>query len=278
MNRFFRYLRRSRFISSPAWFVGFLVAVLLALVVFGLNSLMSEVRPGSAWGLTYGWIAASLMVGAALYGMRRRMLAVNLGRSQMWVQFHVYGGALFMLLVLMHSAFKVPSGQLAWWLWALSLWVTISGIVGVLLQKWIPRLLASGLAVEVVYERIPELVNQIRAKAEELLDSCTDAVRDFYSKSVAPSLVAPQPRIMYYFDITGGIHSRIKEFRYIGQFLSGQDKKALDELESMYKTKLELDAHYTLQKALRWWLYLHVPVSIVLVLLLVLHVYAVVFY
>lgn len=278
MNQFVRYLRRSRLISSPVWFIGFLGTCLVALIVYVLNSLMSEVRPGNAWGLVYGWTAASLMIGAALYGIRRRMLKMSVGRTQLWVQFHIYGGALFMLLVLMHSSFKVPSGQLAWWLWTLSLWVTISGIVGVMLQKWIPRLLTSGLAVEVVYERIPELVNQIRTKAEEQLDSCTDAVRDFYSKRIAQSLVAPQPRIMYYFDITGGIHSRIKEFRYMGQFLSGQDKKALDELESMYKTKLELDAHYTLQKALRWWLYLHVPVSIVLVLLLVLHVYAVIFY
>jgi cytochrome b subunit of formate dehydrogenase len=39
-----------------------------------------------------------------------------------------------------------------------------------------------------------------------------------------------------------------------------------------------LDAHYTLQKALRWWLYLHVPASLMLVLLVGLHVYAVIYY
>ena len=55
-------------------------------------------------------------------------------------------------------------------------------------------------------------------------------------------------------------------------------QRKLDDLQAMYKTKLEIDAHYTLQKALRWWLYLHVPVSIVLIVLLALHIFAVVYY
>ena len=240
--------------------------------------MLSELDSGNPWGLTYGWAAAFFLIGAALYGIRRRMLNYDIGRSHTWVQFHVYGGVLFLLLVFMHSGFRLPSGTLTWWVWLLSIWITLSGIAGVALQKWIPKMLSSGLAIEVVYERIPELVNQISESAERLLESCTEPVQVFYEKNLAAALMTPQPRLIYYLDITGGIQSRIRQFQYLRRFLSSEEKDTLDRLESMYKTKLELDAHYTLQKALRWWLYMHVPVSLILLVLVALHLYAVTYY
>ena len=44
------------------------------------------------------------------------------------------------------------------------------------------------------------------------------------------------------------------------------------------RTKLEIDAHYTLQQALRWWLYAHLPASFVLLVFILLHLYTVLFY
>ena len=267
-----------RWVRSPEWLLGFAALVVLALIAFLLNMLFSEVSPGSVWGLTYGTLAALLMVGAALYGVRRRKPRLHTGRSYTWVQFHVYGGMFFLLLVFMHSGFHVPSGGVTWWLWFLSIWIVVSGLIGVGLQKWIPRILTSGLTVEVVYERIPDLVRQVRDRAEEVVLAATDPVRDFYQKNVAGALVAPRTRLIYYFDITGGSQMQARQFEYLRRVLSSDDQKNLDQLESIYKTKLELDAHYTLQKALRWWLYAHVPVSLMLLVLLAVHLYSVFYY
>jgi hypothetical protein len=159
-----------------------------------------------------------------------------------------------------------------------SLWVTISGLIGVALQQWLPKILTSGLSVEAVYERIPDLIAQIRARAEKLVETCTDPVQEFYRKNIAIALAAPQPKMIYYLDITGGIQSRTRQFEYLRRVLAADEQAKLDRIESMFKTKLELDAHYTLQKALRWWLYTHVPLSIVLLLLVGLHLYAVWYY
>ena len=52
----------------------------------------------------------------------------------------------------------------------------------------------------------------------------------------------------------------------------------LGELQQLYRAKLELDAHYTLQHVLRGWLVLHVPVSLVLLVLVGLHVFTVLYY
>ena len=271
-----------RFADVPKHWNAWLLASAGCLAVFLVNVAFFRFDAGNLWGIAYGTLAALFMIGAALFGARRRMMARaakrKLGRSRAWLQFHLYGGALAMLLVLMHTGFRIPSGAQNCWLWALSLWVTGSGLLGVALQKIIPRMLASGLEIEVVYERIPELVRQLRARAEAVIADSTAPVKEYYFKNLAPSLIAPEARLVYYIDITGGLQSRLRQFSYLRNVLAADEQRALDALEDMYRTKLELDAHFTLQKALRWWLYLHVPASLVLLALLAVHLFSVIYY
>lgn len=271
-----------KLVQSPSWAAAFIAATVVCLLVYLINVIVSEVNPGNAWGLSYGAAAAVLMLGAAFYGIRRRKMRTasrhKWGKAQSWVQFHIYGGAVFLLLVFMHSGFGLPNGALFWWLWILSVWVTISGILGVVLQKWLPRILASALSIEVVYERIPELIQSIKKNADSLAANCSQPIKDFYRKKIAPSLTAPRSRLIYYVDITGGIQRRLRQFDFLKTLLSGIEREKLIELELMYKSKLEIDAHYTLQKALKTWLYLHLPASIALLVLVVIHLFAAFYY
>ncbi len=277
-----KLLNLAKWVESPAWFRRFAIAFTLCWLAYLLNAVIAELRPYNVWGLTYGTLAALLMLGAAFLGVRRRMnktaLTYRLGKAQAWLQFHLYGSTLCLLLVFMHTGFRVPHGVLTWWLWLLSIWVTVSGIFGVFLQKWIPKLLASGLAMEVLYERIPELVVEIRERANALMQDATDTLQEFYRNHVAYAFATPQARWIYYVDITGGVQARLKRFEYVRSLLTSQEKEKLHQLEACYKAKLEIDAHYTLQRALRWWMFLHVPASLVLLILLGLHVFAVLYY
>jgi hypothetical protein len=268
----------NRWVQSPRWFWGFWIAVGVCLAVYAVNAVVGRTHPSTVWGLGYGIAAAVLFVSVFAYALRRRTMRFRPGRTWYYLQGHVYGGALFLLFVLMHTGFRAPHGVLTWWLWLLSLWVVGSGLFGVVLQKWIPMLLNSGLSIEVHYDRIPDLTADLRQRAETLATSCDYAVREFYRKTLAPALAAPQARLIYYFDITGGAEARAEQFEYLRALLPDDEQDKLDTLQAMYKTKLEIDAHYTLQKALRTWLYLHVPVSIVLIVLLALHIFAVVYY
>lgn len=274
--------RLKKWVASPRWFRRFVVASILCAAVYLANSFFSEIRASNNWGLAYGIAATVLMVAAALLGVRRRMsriaLTFRLGTAQTWQQAHLYGGALFLVLMFMHSGFRLPTGMLNWWMWILSIWVTVSGLFGVLLQKWVPKILASGLANEVLYERIPELVVEIRRTAEALAQSCSDPLRDFYTKQLAVAFSAPQRRWIYYLDITGGAHQRLKQLDYLRNVLSLDDRDKLGKLESLFKAKLELDAHFTLQKMLRWWLYLHVPASIILLILVGFHIFTILYF
>lgn len=268
----------NKWVQYPRWLMAFLISVGVCILAYAANAYISEINPGNWWGMVYGIAASLLMLGDVLYAVKRRLLRLKLGTSCEWVQFHIYGGTLAGILVLMHSGFKLPVGLMNWSLWGLSLWVTISGLFGVFLQRWIPKVLSSGLSIEAVYERIPELVSQIRERAEKVVDECTETVKDFYKTNVAAVLVAPQAKAVYYVDVTGGIQTQLRQFEYVRKVLTAEEKEKLDTLEAMYRAKLELDAHYTLQRPLRWWLYTHVPASLVLVLLVALHIYAVIVY
>jgi CRP-like cAMP-binding protein/Fe-S-cluster-containing hydrogenase component 2 len=274
--------RLFKFAQSPGWATAFVAATIACLLAYLTNLIVAEVNPGNVWGLSYGSAAAALMLGAAFYGVRRRKMKSasrqKWGKAQSWVQFHIYGGAIFMLLVLMHSGFRLPNGALFWWLWILSVWVTISGMVGVVLQKWLPRILASALSIEVVYERIPELIQAIRKNADNLATNCSLPVKDFYRKKIATSLTAPTSRLIYFVDITGGIQRRLRQFDFLKTLLPSIEREKLLELELIYKSKLEIDAHYTLQKALKVWLYLHLPASVVLLVLVAIHLFAAFYY
>jgi len=264
------------------WLRAFVVALSVCALMFLLNVLLGKVRSANAWGLSYGVAAALLMLGAALLGVRRRTMRfssrLGLLSSRTWLLSHVYGGALFLVLVLMHSGFDLPKGTLTWCLWVLSIWTVLSGLFGLLLQKWIPRVLSSGLSVEVLYDRIPELVDNLRERAEKLVATCGEPIQALYSRSVAPVLAGPNRRTIYYVDITGGYRLPKSEFQFLRNLLGEDERLKLGELQTLLETKLEIDAHYTLQSALRWWLRLHLPPSFLLVALLVVHVWTVIYY
>ena len=256
----------------------FLFATAAAAVAFAANVVLAEVHAGNLWSLAYGAAAAALLLLAAAYGLRRRMMRVasrtRLGGAAGWLALHLWGGALFLLLMLMHSGFRVPSGAITGWLWALSWWTVASGIAGRLLQRWLPRMLASGLATEVLYERIPQLVEEIAGRAAELAAEGHQSIAALH-QSLEPELAHPRRRWLFFFDITAGRESRAGDFRHLRRLLAGDEREGLDRLEELYRTKLEIDAHYTLQQALRLWLYLHVPTAVLLVALLAAHLYSV---
>ncbi len=268
--------------EAARWQWTFITLVAVCLILFGVNLALWDVHPGSWLGMSYGTFATVFMIGAALFGARRRTMRFasrrGLGKSRSWLYFHLYGGALFLLLVLMHSGFRLPVGALNWWIWILSVWTVLSGLLGLGLQKWIPRVLASGLSVEVNYDRIPELADEIRQRAETLAATCDDSVRALFQKKVAPTLAAPKRNLIFFLDPTGGIQARLKPFHYLEGRLPTAERQKLLELERLYRAKLEIDAHYTLQRALRGWLYLHAPLSLVLVALVALHIFTVLYY
>ena len=183
-----------------------------------------------------------------------------------------------MLVVLIHSGFHAYGGALNLALWTTSIWMTLSGLLGLWVQWWIPRVITSGLSDEVHFDRIPELVTALATAAEKLVASSGDPIQTFYRSRLAPMFAAPQPSFAYYVDVSGGQRRRTKEFEFLARGLEDDERVKLRRLESMFHAKMELDAHASLQRGLRTWLMLHVPATIALLLLVIVHIFLVLRY
>ena len=264
--------------ASAGWWRLFLAGGVLCAAAPALR--LAPGFPGGdrVWTTGYGIAAAVLLAVALAYGARRRMPRRGPFALHQWVQAHVYGGTLYLVLLALHGGARMPDGVLSWGLWVSSLWVVATGLLGVFIQKWIPPALTSGLATEVHHDRIPELVAAVREEVEFLVAASGDSVRRFHETNLKPALAGPRATLTYLFDVTGGIQSRMRRFDYQKRLLEGDDVRRLERLRILMRTKLEMDAHYTLQKALRWWLYLHVPAAGLLTALVAVHVFAVVYY
>jgi hypothetical protein len=267
-----------RWVQRPDWLLAFLASAILLGALAALQASLGELRAGSPSGIAYGVAGTLLMLAATLLGVRRRTMRWSFGRTQDWVQLHVYGGTMFLPLVLLHTGFHWPRETLTTWLLGLSIWVATSGVLGVVLRKWIPRLLSSGLSIEVLYERIPELSLELAERAREVAKAASPAVRDTYRRHVAPLLGVPRFRPIFFLDITGGIARRVRVFELLRSRLSADELARLDRLEGLVRSQLELDAHWTLQRPLRLWLLAHVPVSLVLIALVGAHIFSVLYY
>ena len=273
-----RRLGAPRTVKSVVWWRVFLGGVGVCLAAPVVELVFGAPGGAAAWTVGYGAAAATLLVGAVAYAGRRRAPRRGPGASYHWLQFHVYGGTLFLVLVVLHAGPRLPDAALGWGLWATGIWVVVTGLVGVFIQKWVPTALSSGLTTEVHYDRIPELVAHVRRKVEDLVGVADESVRSFYQTNLASALAGPETRLIYFVDITGGIQTRMRHLDHLQQFLGDADRRTVDELRTLLRTKLEMDAQYTLQKALRWWLYAHAPVALALMVLVAFHVFAVWYY
>jgi len=177
--------------KKPIWLKSSVVAATALVALYVAIAWSRPWQPGRFWGLTYGTIAALLFLNAGLYPLRRRLGARPLANVQQWLQLHVYGTTIAMLLVLIHMGFRWPGGMFGWWLFGLSLWTTLTGMLGVFLQKWVPVTIAKNLKVEALYVRIPGLMEKLAADAATLAAASGDALRRVYESDVRVLLAAP---------------------------------------------------------------------------------------
>ena len=257
------------------WFRAFLMASVASLVVYLFWAWWAPWTPGRFGGLTFGTLAALLFVVDALYPFRRRWNAWPFGTVQRWLQFHVYGGALACLSVLIHVGFRLPNGLFGWWLLLLTLWVTVSGLAGVYLQKRIPLVLANNLEVEAIYDRIPELSARLQLEADKLLTGAPDLLQRFYSTNTRPMLVSLAPAWSYLVDFRAERERRLAPFKDVLTYLGEADRLRLADLQGIVTEKFELDVQYSLQRILRAWVPLHAVPAMILMGLLVVHIAAV---
>ena len=242
------------------------------LLLSALGTWLWAFSPKRGLGLGFGIVAALAFAFEMAYPAGRARPG-PLRTAKTWLQAHVYLGVVAFLAVLAHTGFSWPHGGMGLWLLGLSFWTTATGLVGVWLQKWIPSAMAQGLKIEALYERIPALVDGLRAEADALVSGAGEPLESFYAREIRPQLEKPDPSWSYLLDVRSGRDRKLTPCGRIREFVPAEERDRLSDLVSILIEKLELDAQYRLQWLLRGWLLIHVPPAGLLMGLLLIHVF-----
>jgi len=258
---------------------------------------------GGSWvGMGFGIFAFLLMLFVGLLGLRRCFPALRIGRPETWMRGHLWLGVLTVPFVLFHAGFQF-GGTLTTVLMVLLILVTLSGILGVLLQQILPRVMTARVTMETIYDQIEHVLAQLLAEADELVSSVAGPVlpsgspvpaaagaggaaapaapvkkgketriegslpmRDFYLNHVRPFLEARKCR--------GPLASAQKAagaFAPIRTLVPPAAHEALKDLEVICEERRQLATQERLHRWMHGWLIVHIPLSYALLLLSVVH-------
>ena len=247
--------------------------ILAAAILFAdsaLSVLMYPVAHISGYGLL------GMCVFLALYNVRKKLTFLPLGRSAMWLQFHIYVGLLTGVVFGVHIGFRIPSGMFEICLALAYLAVFLSGVAGLILSRIIPARLASR-GEEVIFERIPVFIRRLREEVEGLVMQCiteadTSAVPTFYVDNLKPFFDRPRHYWSHLVHSTRPLHRILTDLEAQYRYLNDTEQGLVEQIEDRVGTKDDLDYHYAMQRTLKSWLFVHIPLTYSLLVLAVFHV------
>ncbi len=224
-----------------------------------------------------GWLLFVLMLALASYNIRKKLPFLPLGTSAGWLQFHIYAGLLTVVLFVLHSGLHVPNGVLEVTLALLYVAVAGSGIMGLALS----RLLARRLAIhgeEVIFERIPAMRKHLRERAEELVERSVSetnstVIADFHVSRLVPFFDGPRNFWGHLFESDRPRHTLLTALGALDRYLSTKEREYGGEIGSLIRGKDDLDHQDALQGTLKYWLFIHIPLTYSLLILSLVHAF-----
>lgn len=230
-----------------------------------------------------GYLLAFIVAAQGFLSLRKRLPGLPIGAASTWLKLHVVGGVVLLPVAWLHVETLWPTGLFEQGLALLFYLLTLSGILGRLLQKALPMSLASS-GGEVIFERIPGEIIRLRQAAERQLIEYAEktgkgSLTAAYEETLAWYFRRPRFMLSYLLGMARGRHWFNNQARVIAGVLGADEKPYLDRLSALALRKHLLDLHYAQQSLLRSWLFLHVPVAVafytgVVWHVLLVHIYA----
>ncbi len=246
--------------------------LLVATVVTGyLHRRHAGALPGYAF-LT-GWVLLAAMLVLTFYNVWKKLPFLPFGRSEFWLQLHLYLGYFTVVLFLVHLNFRPPRGVFEIVLAALFTFVSASGVVGILLSRVLPRRLATR-GGEVIYEKIPALRVACRTQAEALAvgpDSQSVVIGEFYLHRLADFFARPRNFWWHLAESRRPVAALLRELEDVQRTGSEAERVALAKLAELVRQKDGLDYHRSVQLSLKLWLFVHIPLTYGLLVFTALH-------
>lgn len=138
------------------WIAVTSLATILAVAAYAVEWSQLGRLPGgsSRTGFVCGVLGGAIIIFELLLWVRRRVRAWRIGSAQAWLRAHIWLGLLAVPLVVLHSRLLFIGGWLNIALVVLFFIVIASGIWGLVLQQFLPRMLLEQVPAETIREQI----------------------------------------------------------------------------------------------------------------------------
>ncbi len=222
-----------------------------------------------------GYTLFSVILFVALFNIRKKLSMIPLAKASTWLVFHVAGGLLCIALFWLHTKTLWPRGVFEGFFAASFYLVSLSGIAGYILQRVNARKLTD-TGIEVIYERVPAELAEIRERVEEIVVECTentgsDILANHYLDTLSWYFRKPRFYISSVFGLGGGgVWLRTKAAT-VKRYLSDEELAYFNQIEDLANLKLLVDVHYSHQDLNKKWLLVHLPLSVAMLVMVLWH-------
>lgn len=256
--------------------ISFALFVALTISYYWYQQQVPLTHGGTGMGIFYGTVATSLVLVLLYFGIRKRSYKSTWGTLDGWLQAHIYLGLLSAVVMLFHSGFRFQD-LVATSAGIVLIVVVVSGIWGALFYSALPRRLTR-VQSNLTVDEISAQLNQT-AQAMNRLTAGRSTLFQRISNQIIQKL--RPPRFAGWRLLFGTSRTAEEEESYWQGLL---DQLPEEERPPMRQLLVLLRQHRELHLRLRYqqryrnllqaWLFLHVPLSILLIVLIAVHVVA----
>jgi hypothetical protein len=222
-----------------------------------------------------GWVLFGLILCLTAYNVRKKLASWSRVSSRRWFQAHVYLGLFTVVVFLLHIQWRWPTGRFEILLALLFGIVAVSGVAGWWLSRALPQRLTT-LGGEVPYERIPVIRRALREEAERLVLGAVPTAKattlaDFYSARLAGFFAGPGNFTRHLVNSRHPLNTLLRKISEVKRFANEEEQKSADALARLVQQKDALDFHHAIQLTLKGWLFVHIPLTYALLVMISAH-------
>jgi hypothetical protein len=222
-----------------------------------------------------GWLMLGLLVFLTLFNVRKKLSYLPLGNARIWAQLHYYAGLLLAIVFLFHIDFHYPTGVFENILFYAFVLEILTGLYGIYISRALPKRF-SKRGEYLLFERMPQFREAVKQNIEALVSQSIDqlhstAITEFYSKRLLPALAVPQNFWLHVFDSNAPYTRWDTQFDAVYRYMDDKEIELTKEIKKLFYQKLDMDYQRANQAMLKYWLFVHIPLSYGLLVLVVYH-------
>jgi hypothetical protein len=267
--------------SGVAWRRIFFVLLIAFTASFVWYRQHEFTHGGSRWGLLYGVVGFFLCFLLAFFGIRKRWYRSTFGTVEQWMQSHIYLGILVLVILIFHTGGRFQD-QVAVATLILVAIVVLSGVLGSILYVTVPRLLTE-VESNLTIDEISEQLNQLAKQMARIASGRSATFQRIYDQLVHEG----DPGWLAGWRLLFARMRNVKapaagDWANLLSLVQKDEQEELRQLLVVSRQRKELLIRLIYQQRykniLEFWLYIHIPFTILLLLFAIIHVAAVLYY